>query len=73
MEVEEAQTHFEIKDPVFGGTLSCLVVLDFSCVQIFFFFFLYCQEERNRVYVILLILCAKTHPNRDSVVSFGCC
>lgn len=61
MEVKEAQTHFKIRDPVLGGTLSCLVVLDFSCMQIYLvlLLFLFFEEGRNRVCVLLLILCAK--------------
>lgn len=53
VEVEEAQTHFKIKDSVFGGTLSCVVVLDFSGVHIFVLF-LFGQEERSRFYVYWL-------------------
>lgn len=45
VEVEEAQTHFKIKDPVLGRTLSCLVVLDFRCVQMFVLFLFWKKES----------------------------
>lgn len=48
MEVEEARTHFRIKDPVLGGTLSCLVVLDFSCRHIFFIIIIVSVGERRK-------------------------
>lgn len=52
VEVEGAQTHFKIKDPVFGGTLSCLVVFDFRCRhrggrRFFFFFFYFCSAKKK--------------------------
>lgn len=80
VEVEGAQTHFKIKDPVFGGTLSCLVVFDLGCryrgaVACRFFFFISVLPRRKKLglcpFIDLLHQTLQTGPNRDNIVNLG--
>lgn len=80
VEVEGAQTHFKIKDPVFGGTLSCMVVFDLGCryrgaVACRFFFFISVRPRRKKLglcpFIDLLHQTLQTGPNRDNIVNLG--